>query len=242
MIARSRTCCDRRFFGGSTRKDKTATNSQTAKPRKKNRDAASDAAETETKTETEASRATLAVLLHLHAAGTAPQADANGTQMKCGVADAQMKCGVATRDALTRLAVGILDRFASGVERTSNAENAAETAALAPLAADALRALARLDDDAFRRALFSPLDDSGDSDSRQEASRGDEREDPNRAGRRDGYGALTRLARNASTPAETRAALSDVFAHRVGPLASRALRRDARERERRSLGFRNSSA
>jgi len=171
--------------------------------------------------ETEASRATLAVLLHLHAAGTT-EANANGTR---GFSDAQMKRGAATRDALTRLAVGILDRFASGLERSASA---AETAARAPLAADALRALARLDDEAFRRALFSPLDEadsSGHLAVGKEVSRGVSRV------KRDGYGALTRLARNASTPAETRAALSDVFARRVGPLASRALRRDAKERD-----------
>ena len=143
--------------------------------------------------------------------------------------------GAATRGALTRLAVDILNRHASDVEGA----RAAETSARAPLAADALRALARLDDEAFRRALFSPLDEadsSGHLAVGKEVSRGVSRV------KRDGYGALTRLARNASTPAETRAALSDVFAHRVGPLASRALRRDARERERRSLWFRNSSA
>ena len=188
------------------------------------RETGSDAAKTSA--ETEASRATLAVLLHLHAAGTA-EADANGT---CGFSDAQMKCGASTRDALMRLAVGILDRFASDVERRASA---AETTARAPLAADALRALARLDDDAFRRALFSPLDEADEKDGDlvvgQEVSRGDEQDA--KLVRRDGYGALTRLARNASTPAETRAALSDVFARRVGPLASRALRRDARERD-----------
>jgi len=161
------------------------------------------------------------VLLHLHAAGTT-EANANGTR---GFSDAQMKRGAATRDALTRLAVGILDRFASGLERSASA---AETAARAPLAADALRALARLDDEAFRRALFSPLDEADSSRHLavgKEVSRGVSRV------KRDGYGALTRLARNASTPAETRAALSDVFARRVGPLASRALRRDAKERD-----------
>ena len=84
-----------------------------------------------------------------------------------------------------------------------------------------------------RRALFSPLDEADEKDGDlvvgQEVSRGDEQDA--KLVRRDGYGALTRLARNASTPAETRAALSDVFARRVGPLASRALRRDARERD-----------
>ena len=195
--------------------------------------------------EVEASRATLAVLLHLHAAatGTHTSAYAVAGERDADVSDAQAACGAATRGALTRLAMDILDRHARDVEGVSGDASSfpAETfpALRAPLAADALRALARLDDDAFRRALFSRLPESrgGDAssspgsisrDSISSDETGAERPSRDSARAEDGYGALTRLARLASTPKETRAALSDVLARRVGPLASRALRRDAR--------------
>ena len=83
--------------------------------------------------------------------------------------DAQVLCGASTRDALVRTAVGILDRFASRVAsaETKPTDASALTpfaSAFAPLASDALRALARLDDDAFRAALFFPV--NGDFDSK----------------------------------------------------------------------------
>jgi hypothetical protein len=73
----------------------------------------------------------------------------------------KVACGASTRDALVRTAVGILDRFASRIEsaETKPTCDSAVTpfaSAFAPLASDALRALARLDDDAFRAALFFP--------------------------------------------------------------------------------------
>ena len=188
-----------------------------------------DAGGARARLEVEASRATLAVLLHLHVAATTRDAANASRGVDRDFSDAQAACGAATRGALTRLAVDILNRHASDVEGA----RAAETSARAPLAADALRALERLDDDAFRRALFSPprephesSDVTGGVGSRELADPG--RDEAAGAVSRDGYGALVRLARSASTPEETRAALSDVFARRVGPLASRALRRDAR--------------
>ena len=140
-------------------------------------------------------------------------------------------------DALVRTAVGILDRFASRVlsaETKPSVESALTpfASAFAPLASDALRALARLDDDAFRAALFFPVNFTGDFDSsanvlpRDDVSGKDETRKETRAAT--GFDALTRLTSCASTPRETRAALSDVFQRRVGPLLSRALRRDAR--------------
>jgi hypothetical protein len=152
--------------------------------------------------------------------------------------DAQVLCGASTRDALVRTAVGILDRFASRVAsaETKPTDASALTpfaSAFAPLASDALRALARLDDDAFRAALFFPVNFTGDFDSsanvlpRDDVSGKDatRKEKPRTL---TGFDALTRLTSCASTPRETRAALSDVFQRRVGPLLSRALRRDAR--------------
>ena len=166
------------------------------------------------------------MLLHLHAAGTA-EADANGT---CGFSDAQMKCGASTRDALMRLAVGILDRFASDVERRASA---AETTARAPLAADALRALARLDDDAFRRALFSPLDEADEKDGDlvvgQEVSRGDEQDaarPPRRLRRADAIGAKRVDARGDARRAERRLRAPRRPA-RVARAAARRAREDA---------------
>ena len=174
------------------------------------------------------------MLLHLHAAGTA-EADANGT---CGFSDAQMKCGASTRDALMRLAVGILDRFASDVERRASA---AETTARAPLAADALRALARLDDDAFRRALFSPLDEADEKDGDlvvgQEVSRGDEQareaRPPRRRRRADAIGAKRVDARGDARRAERR----ELRAPRRPARVARAAARRARERRVEDLEF-----
>ena len=197
--------------------------------------------------EIESHRALLAVLLHLHAAHSTrrnirdeDEAEAEDVKASEGMrifSDAQVLCGASTRDALVRTAVGILDRFASRVAsaETKPTDASAFTpfaSAFAPLASDALRALARLDDDAFRAALFFPV--NGDFDSKaifkpRDDARGKDatrKETKKRA--KTGFDALTRLTSCASTTRETRAALSDVFQRRVGPLLSRALRRDAR--------------
>lgn len=195
--------------------------------------------------EIESHRALLAVLLHLHAAHSTrrnirDEAEAEDEDVKASegmriFSDAQVLCGASTRDALVRTAVGILDRFASRVAsaETKPTDASALTpfaSAFAPLASDALRALARLDDDAFRAALFSPV--NGDFDSkaifkpRDDVRGKDATRKETRAAT--GFDALTRLTSCASTTRETRAALSDVFQRRVGPLLSRALRRDAR--------------
>ena len=202
--------------------------------------------------EIESHRALLAVLLHLHAAHSTKtrnirdedEAEDEAEDVKASegtrlFSDAQVSCGASTRDALVRTAVGILDRFASRIEsaETKPTCDSALTpvsfaSAFAPLASDALRALARLDDDAFRAALFSPVNFTGDFDSsanvksRDDVSGKDATRKETRAAT--GFDALTRLTSCASTPRETRAALSDVFQRRVGPLLSRALRRDAR--------------
>jgi hypothetical protein len=201
--------------------------------------------------EIESHRALLAVLLHLHAARSTKtrnirdedEAEAEDVKASEGTrlfSDAQVACGASTRDALVRTAVGILDRFASRIE-SAETKPTCESAvtpvsfasAFAPLASDALRALARLDDDAFRAALFSPVNFTGDFDSsanvlpRDDVSGKDAtRKETPRA--LTGFDALTRLTSCASTPRPTRLALSDVFQRRVGPLLSRALRRDAR--------------
>uniref|UniRef100_A0A7S0CS16 Mon2/Sec7/BIG1-like HDS domain-containing protein n=1 Tax=Micromonas pusilla TaxID=38833 RepID=A0A7S0CS16_MICPS len=201
--------------------------------------------------EIESHRALLAVLLHLHAAHSTKtrnirdeaEAEAEAVKASEGMrlfSDAQVACGASTRDALVQTAVGILDRFASRIEsaETKPTCDSALTpvsfaSAFAPLASDALRALARLDDDAFRAALFSPVNFTGDFDSsanvlpRDDVSGKDatRKETPRTL---TGFAALTRLTSCASTPRPTRLALSDVFRRRVGPLLSRALRRDAR--------------
>jgi brefeldin A-inhibited guanine nucleotide-exchange protein len=195
--------------------------------------------------EIESHRALLAVLLHLHAAHStrrnirdedeAEDEDVKASEGMRIFSDAQVLCGASTRDALVRTAVGILDRFASRVAsaETKPTDASALTpfaSAFAPLASDALRALARLDDDAFRAALFFPV--NGDFDSkaifkpRDDVRGKDATFQETRAAT--GFDALTRLTSCASTTRETRAALSDVFQRRVGPLLSRALRRDAR--------------
>ena len=199
--------------------------------------------------EIESHRALLAVLLHLHAARSTKtrnirdEAEAEAEDVKASegtrlFSDAQVACGASTRDALVRTAVGILDRFASRIESaetkpTCDSALTPFASAFAPLASDALRALARLDDDAFRAALFFPVNFTGDFDSsanvlpRDDVSGKDatRKEKPRTL---TGFDALTRLTSCASTPRETRVALSDVFQRRVGPLLSRALRRDAR--------------
>lgn len=174
--------------------------------------------------ETEARRATLAVLLHLHASGRSDSDGVGGTAVVSVVVSspAQVKCGVATRTKLVELVVAILTyRFADQSrddrrEPDVNAETDAavkrrydgnKERALAPLVADALRALARLDDESFRDALFSKS--YGQTPSLRVTT---------------GYDALVALVGSASTPPETRAALCDVFQRRVAPLAARALR------------------
>ena len=195
--------------------------------------------------EIESHRALLAVLLHLHAARFTfrnirdeAETEAEDVKTSGGISifsDAQVLCGASTRDALVRTAVGILDRFASRIESaetkpTCDSALTPFASAFAPLASDALRALARLDDDAFRAALFFPVNGDFDSSAifkpRDDARGKDATRKETRAAT--GFDALTRLTSCASTTRETRAALSDVFQRRVGPLLSRALRRDAR--------------
>ena len=126
--------------------------------------------------------------------------------------DAQVTCGVETRDTLVTLVGTILHKFADrsdpGIDdRSDPSDDPNQSEPTAPsygqLVTDVLRALTRFDDDAFRSALFSKNKETL------------------------GYDSLVTLVSSVATPTETRAALSEVFARRVGPLASRALRSEA---------------
>tara|TARA_B110000977_G_scaffold151744_2_gene192641 strand:- start:10415 stop:16393 length:5979 start_codon:yes stop_codon:yes gene_type:complete len=165
--------------------------------------------------EVETQRATLAVLLHLHARGRKKgDDDVHGDDDvdSPNASDAQVTCGVETRDTLVTLVGTILHKFADrsdpGIDdRSDPSDDPNQSEPTAPsygqLVTDVLRALTRFDDDAFRSALFSKNKETL------------------------GYDSLVTLVSSVATPTETRAALSEVFARRVGPLASRALRSEA---------------
>ena len=189
--------------------------------------------------EVEASRAALAVLLHLHTAGASPDESPRKAELRSaeeapiggggggGGGDlraspssalgssldrqtaAQARVAAASEPRLVALIRSVLTGFAAACDAEATGAKAregggrvlvrredSEVATRAPLATDALVALARTSDASFRGNLEGT------------------------------YPALVALVEKDGTPAEVARALGDVFAKRVGPLVVDALARE----------------
>ena len=187
--------------------------------------------------EVEASRAALAVLLHLHTAGASPDESPRKAELRSaeeapigggGGGDlraspssalggpsldrqtaAQARVAAASEPRLVALIRSVLTGFAAACDAEATgakeagkgggrvlAREDSEVATRAPLATDALVALARTSDASFRGNLEGT------------------------------YPALVALVEKDGTPAEVARALGDVFAKRVGPLVVDALARE----------------
>lgn len=145
--------------------------------------------------EVEASQAALAVLLHLHTAGEEPGSASGGTKGvgdDASQSDAQAAAAAASRHRLAGLAMRILRdfaRLASGEGGDGvGAQARDEINARAPLAVDALKALARFSDDLFAEKVG------------------------------EAFPALTALVRCEHAPAEVSRVLGEVFTAKIGPL------------------------
>jgi brefeldin A-inhibited guanine nucleotide-exchange protein len=146
--------------------------------------------------EVEASQAALAVLLHLHTAGEEPGGASGGTKgggNDASQSDAQAAAAAASRHRLAGLAMRILRDFArlasgEGGEGVVASQARDEINARAPLAVDALKALARFSDELFAEKVG------------------------------EAFPALTALVRCEHAPAEVSRVLGEVFTAKIGPL------------------------
>ena len=158
--------------------------------------------------EVEASQAALAVLLHLHTAGAGDSSSQNATLNKgneggTGVtndraqSEAQAAAAASSRDRLASLTTRILRDFAKLASGEGGALVSAqardELNARAPLAVDALKALARFKDDLFAEKVSEV------------------------------FPALTALVRCEHAPAEVSRVLGEVFTAKIGPLVVSSL-------------------
>ena len=149
--------------------------------------------------EVEASQAALAVLLHLHTAGEEPAASGGtkGGGDDKSQSDAQAAAAASSRHRLAGLATRILRDFARLASDEGGgcvgAQARDEINARAPLAVDALKALARFSDDLFAEKV-------------EEA-----------------FPALTALVRCEHAPAEVTRVLGEVFTAKIGPLVISSL-------------------
>ena len=160
--------------------------------------------------EVEASQAALAVLLHLHTAGAGDSSSQNGTgtlnkgnEGRTGVtndraqSEAQAAAAASSRDRLASLTTRILRDFAKLASGEGGALVSAqardELNARAPLAVDALKALARFKDDLFAEKVSEV------------------------------FPALTALVRCEHAPAEVSRVLGEVFTAKIGPLVVSSL-------------------
>ena len=147
----------------------------------------------------EASQAALAVLLHLHTAGEEPAASGGteGGGDDKSQSDAQAAAAAASRHRLAGLATRILRDFARLASDEGGgcvgAQARDEINARAPLAVDALKALARFSDDLFAEKV-------------EEA-----------------FPAFTALVRCEHAPAEVTRVLGEVFTAKIGPLVISSL-------------------
>ena len=157
--------------------------------------------------EVEASQAALAVLLHLHTAGDV-DTSSTGVTLKEGnegtgvtndraQSEAQAAAAASSRDRLASLTTRILRDFAKLASGEGGALVSAqardELNARAPLAVDALRALARFKDDLFAEKVTEV------------------------------FPALTALVRCEHAPAEVSRVLGEVFTAKIGPLVVSSL-------------------
>jgi brefeldin A-inhibited guanine nucleotide-exchange protein len=157
--------------------------------------------------EVEASQAALAVLLHLHTAGDV-DTSSTGVTLKEGnegtgvtndraQSEAQAAAAASSRDRLASLTTRILRDFAKLASGEGGALVSAqardELNARAPLAVDALKALARFKDDLFAEKVTEV------------------------------FPALTALVRCEHAPAEVSRVLGEVFTAKIGPLVVSSL-------------------
>ena len=157
--------------------------------------------------EVEASQAALAVLLHLHTAGDV-DTSSTGVTLKEGnegtgvtndraQSEAQAAAAASSRDRLASLTTRILRDFAKLASGEGGALVSAqardELNARAPLAVDALKALARFKDDLFAEKVSEV------------------------------FPALTALVRCEHAPAEVSRVLGEVFTAKIGPLVVSSL-------------------